>query len=119
MPPTPPTICGKLDALDGRDQGRDRRRSRAAAPQGDHRPTTRSAISPTPTASTFIAPAGRLDRCRGQRPAPWPGSSSRSRREAIPAVFIETITDPRLMRADRRRDRRPDRRRAVFRQPDR
>ena len=50
-----------------------------------------------------------------RRPRTWPGSSRRSEQQKIPAVFMENITDPRLMQQIAQRDRRHDRRHALFR----
>ena len=41
------------------------------------------------------------------------------RKQKIAAVFLENVTDPRLLTADRERDRRQDRRHALFRRADR
>ena len=46
----------------------------------------------------FIAPLGRFHRIRGQRPRHRRASSPRSGRQKIPAVFLENISDPRLIR---------------------
>ena len=54
----------------------------------------------------FISAPGRFDRIRGQRTATSPASSPRSRRARIPAVFLENISDPRLIQPDIGRDRR-------------
>ena len=85
----------KLDALDARGAGR--RRPHPGRPaQGSSPRTTPSPISRRPTASIS-------SRRRASRPKPRPrqrtspASSGRSGAEKIPAVFLENISDPRLI----------------------
>ncbi len=86
----------KLDALDARGKRRGRENP-GRAPHGASPPTTRSAISGPPTASSFIAPAGRLDRVRSRRRKDVARIITQINKQKIPAVFLENVSDPRLM----------------------
>ena len=41
--------------------------------------------------------AGRVDRSRRHRPATWPRIITQIKKQKIPAVFLENVTDPRLV----------------------
>ena len=63
--------------------------------------------------------AGRLDRSRGLGASDVAAIITQIKKQKIPAVFLENITDPRLMQQIAQRDRRQDRRHALFRRADR
>ncbi len=84
-------IAKEEDEREGRD------RHAAGGAQEDHHQPRRVRLFRRGLRARDHRAGGREHRERGVAPRTWPRSSARSRAENIPAVFMENITDHRLL----------------------